>query len=61
MWSVKSSPFVARSATIDLKRFKNALHKVDEIRKEIQSNFQGDVPLRFKRPSKDYSVLCMVA
>jgi len=31
-----------------LVRFKNALHKVDEIRKEIQSNFQGDVPLRFK-------------
>ena len=28
--------------------FKNALHKVDEINKEIQSNFQGDVPLRFK-------------
>ena len=34
--------------------FKNASHKVDEIRKKIQSNFQGDVPLRFKRLSKDY-------
>ena len=34
--------------------FKNASHKVDEISKEIQSNFQVDVPLRFKRLSKDY-------
>ena len=38
-----------------LMRFKNTMHKVDEIRNEIQSNFQGDVPLRFKRLSKDYS------
>lgn len=29
------------SATIDL-------HKVDEIRKEVQSDFDGDVPLQFK-------------
>ena len=36
-------------------RFKNALHKVDEIRKEIQSDFDSDVPLRFKRLSKDSS------
>ena len=38
-----------------LLRFKNALHKVDEISKEIQSDFDGDVPLRFKRMSKDSS------
>ena len=30
-----------------LVRFKNALHKVDEISREIQSDFDGDVPLRF--------------
>ena len=39
MESAKSSPF--------------ALHKVDEISKKIQSDFDGDVPLRLKRLSKD--------
>ena len=38
-----------------LVRFKNALNKVDEIRKEIQNDFDSDFPLRFKRLSKDSS------
>ena len=29
------------------------MHKVDEISKKIQSDFDGDVPLRLKRLSKD--------
>ena len=39
--SAKSWPFVAQSATIDL-------YKVDEISKEVQSDFDGDVPLCLK-------------
>lgn len=38
-----------------LVRFNNALHKADEISKEIQSDFDGDVLLHFKRLSKDSS------
>lgn len=36
-----------------LVRYKNALHKVDEIGKEIRRDFDGDVPLRVKRLAKD--------
>ena len=38
-----------------LVRLKNALNKVDEITREIQNDFDGNVPLRFKRLSKDSS------
>ena len=38
-----------------LVRLKNALNKVDEITREIQIDFDGNVPLRFKRLSKDSS------
>ena len=38
-----------------LVRLKNTLNKVDEITREIQNDFDGDVSLRFKRLSKDSS------
>ena len=38
-----------------LVRLKNALNKVDKITREIQNDFDGIVPLRFKRLSKDSS------
>ena len=38
-----------------LVRLKNALNKVDEITREVQNDFDGNVPLRFKRLSKDSS------
>ena len=38
-----------------LVRLKNALNKVYEITREIQNDFDGNVPLQFKRLSKDSS------